>query len=230
MSRARSDSTPHLSSAASGGSAARALARTLEAVPLASRSGDPWLAVALADLSALLDDHCQCELKAAANALSLVARHPGRDALVARMSSLAKEEMHHYRIVRHHLRSRGGVPSRPVANPYVQALGRGGLGGEQALLDDLLTAALVEARSCERFVVLAEAMAHDPRPSELASLYERLARSESGHAKLFLDLAREAYGSDMVEEELGRRVQREAEILASLPATARMHGGMAPPV
>jgi tRNA-(ms[2]io[6]A)-hydroxylase len=209
-----------------------ALQRTLETVPLLSSSADPWLACALADLDALLDDHAQCELKAAANALSMVARHPQHELLVRRMSSLAKEEMHHYRIVRRALVERGGTPSRLAANPYMKELGRGRLGGEFALLDDLILAAIVEARSCERFVVLSRALLADgaPAPAELGALYGRLARSESGHARLFLDLARQFFDPARVEPELARRVALEEQVLTVLPASPRMHGGMAPPL
>ncbi len=204
-----------------------ALDRTLSTVPLRGRSGSPWLEVALADRRALLDDHCQCELKAATSALSLVARFPGHDSLVAKMSSLAKEEMHHYRIVRQVLGRRGASPSRLQANPYMKALGRGRSGGERALVEDLVIAAVVEARSCERFVVLARALSTgESADPELAALYLRLARSESGHARLFLDLAREYYSPSAVADEVGVRIEVEAEALAQLPPTPRMHGGM----
>jgi len=205
-----------------------ALQRTLAAVPLASRSGDPWLSAVLANPLALLDDHAQCELKAAANALSMVARHPEHEILVRRMSSLAKEEMHHYRIVRHALLERGGTATRLAANPYMKEIGRGRLGGEFALLDDLVLAALIEARSCERFVVLASALVGNSSSDvALSELYARLARSESGHARLFLDLARALFEEARVQTEVARRVTQESEVLRRLPATARMHGGMA---
>jgi tRNA 2-(methylsulfanyl)-N6-isopentenyladenosine37 hydroxylase len=209
-----------------------ALERTLQAVGLGSHSGDPWLRCALGSVNALLDDHGQCELKAAANALSIVVRNPQHDLLVRRMSGLAKEEMHHYRIVRQVLVSRGQTPSRPEANPYMRKLGRGRRGRDEALLDDLIIAAIVEARSCERFVVLAHALggpasATVEEAGALTALYGRLAKSESGHARLFLNLAHEYFEADLVAHELGRRIELESQILALLPATARMHGGMA---
>ena len=209
-----------------------ALARVLAQVPLRSTTSARWVGVALSDVDALLDDHCQCELKAATNALALVGRHPDRDELVRAMASLAKEEMHHYRIVRRVLLERGGRVHRPVANPYVKGLSAHRLGGEHALLDDLLVAALVEARSCERFVALAHGLragrgAEDWEGREaLASLYARLARSESGHARLFLDLSRRYFGPSLVGRELERRLDLEAAVLAELPPTPRMHGGM----
>lgn len=198
-----------------------ALATVLESVPLQSATANGWVRVATADLDSLLDDHAQCELKAASNALALVGRHPEHDALVKRMAALAREEMLHYRMVRDRLVARGGHPTRPAANPYVKGLGAERLGGRFALLDDLLVAALIEARSCERFVVLSRAI-DDP---ELARFYARLARSESGHARLFLDLAAGLFDPDQVGRELDRRARIEARVLEELVATPRMHGG-----
>lgn len=200
------------------------LATVLATVPLQSASSATWVAAATADLDALLDDHAQCELKAASNALALIGRHPGHDRLVKRMASLAREEMLHYRMVRDRLLARGARPSRPAPNPYVKGLGAGRLGGDRALLDDLLVAALIEARSCERFVVLARAI----DDADLAGFYARLARSESGHAQLFVDLALDLFDPGLVATELERRARIEARVLDGLPATARMHGGHRP--
>lgn len=200
------------------------LATVIRTVPLQSPTAGVWVRAALADLDGLLDDHAQCELKAASNALALVGRHPGHDELVRRMSALAREEMLHYRMVRDRLIGRGARPTRPLPNPYVKGLGAERRGGEFALLDDLLVAALIEARSCERFVALGRAI-DDP---ELAGFYARLARSESGHAHLFVALAEETFDPGLVASELERRSRIEARVLEALPVAARMHGGHLP--
>jgi tRNA-(ms[2]io[6]A)-hydroxylase len=204
------------------------LAVVLQSVPLLSASSPAWVDAALADPLALLDDHAQCELKAASNALAVVGRYPEHDILVRRMASLAREEMLHYRLVRQLLIERGGAPTRPRANPYMKGLGAERLGGEQALLDDLLVAAVIEARSCERFVVLYRGLsgrsdAADQAP--LATFYERLARSESGHARIFVGLATELFEPELVRSELLRRCRIEAQVLESLEVSPRMHGG-----
>ena len=211
----------------------RALAHATEVVPLGCPTREVWIRAALSDLDALLDDHAQCELKAATNALAIVGRHPEHDELVKRMASLAKEEMVHYRMVRRVLLDRGGTPSRPVPNPYMKGIGRDRRGGRDSLLDDLLVCALIEARSCERFVALVRGLEDDdladgidvPEREALATFYGRLARSESGHATLFVRLAESLFDPALVHSELARRSEIEATTLETLPVSPRMHGG-----
>lgn len=203
----------------------RALATVTASVPLGCPTREVWVEAALGDLHALLDDHAQCELKAATNALAMVGRHPEHDALVQRMASLAKEEMLHYRMVRQELLDRGGAPSRPVANPYMKGMARDRRGGKDTLLDDLLVCAMIEARSCERFLALARGLEARDGDADLARFYDRLARSESGHAHLFVALAEDLFDPALVRDELARRSTIEAATIESLPVTPRMHGG-----
>jgi tRNA-(ms[2]io[6]A)-hydroxylase len=200
----------------------------IRSVPLQSATAGAWVDAALAAPLELLDDHAQCELKAASNALAMVGRFPEYDQLVRKLSALAREEMIHYRMVRERLLARGGRPTRPLPNPYVKGLGSQRKGGDFALLDDLLVGALIEARSCERFVALYRGLREREGDGELAAFYERLARSESGHANLFLGLAGSVFDPGLVQAELWRRCAIEAETLASLPVTPRMHGGHRP--
>lgn len=207
-----------------------ALATATASVPLGCATREVWVRAALGSIGELLDDHAQCELKAASNAIAILGRHPERNSLVRRMSSLSKEEMLHYRMVRQVLLDRGGRPTRPTANPYLKAMGRDRLGGPWSLLDDLLVCALVEARSCERFVALSRGLRsmvdlEVAQREELATFYERLARSESGHAHVFVALAEEYFALEKVREELVRRSGIEATALETLPVTPRMHGG-----
>jgi tRNA-(ms[2]io[6]A)-hydroxylase len=206
-----------------------ALDTVLQTVSLQSPTADAWVECALAHPLELLDDHAQCELKAASNALAIVGRFPEHDVLVRRMSALAREEMQHYRLVRAELLRRGGRPTRPLPNSYVKGLGRARLGQRFALLDDLMVAALIEARSCERFVRLHRGLADEACRVEdsggLAAFYDRLARSESGHAHLFVQLARTLFEPRVVAEELARRCEIEARVLQELPVSPRMHGG-----
>lgn len=208
------------------------LAVVLRSVPLACATSPAWVDAALGNPLALLDDHAQCELKAAANALAVVGRYPQHDDLVRRMSALAREEMLHYRMVRQVLITRGGAPTRPRANPYMKGLGVGRLGGESALLDDLLVAAVIEARSCERFVALYRGLSGIGGAPELVTFYERLARSESGHAHIFVELATGLFAPALVQSELVRRCRIEAQVLETLEISPRMHGGhlATPPV
>ena len=208
----------------------RTLATVTASVPLGCPTRDTWVEAALSAVDALLDDHAQCELKASTNALATVGRFPEHDELVRRMASLAKEEMVHYRMVRQVLLDRGGSPSRPLPNPYMKGMARDRRGGDFALLDDLLVCAMIEARSCERFLALTRGLrgpfaGRVEGGEDLATFYERLARSESGHAHMFVALADGYFDPEVVREELARRSEIEAATIESLPVSPRMHGG-----
>ncbi len=188
---------------------------------------DPrWLGVALGDLDSTLQDHAHCEKKAAASALKLVADHPDRPELVRALAKLVREELEHFLAVLVEL-GRRGLPLPPDrGDPYAQALVAMVRSGDATarLVDRLLVAALIEARSCERLGLLAEALV-EPR---LRELYARLARSESGHERLFLELARGIAGdagwtAPEVDARLRALAEEEARIVARLPVLARVH-------
>jgi tRNA-(ms[2]io[6]A)-hydroxylase len=184
-------------------------------------SQQSWIDAAGADLDRVLLDHAHCEKKAAVNAMSLVSRYPGRDTLVREMIALAKEEMEHFGMVYEIIRARGGELERDPGDPYVQALHREARQNEPGrMLDLLLIAALVEARSCERFSMLSQ---HIPDP-ELQTFYHSLLASEAGHYRTFYDIACEYYPEPEVRERLEGLAEREAEIVLSLASMPTMHG------
>ena len=122
-------------------------------------STDPrWVEVALAALDHTLSDHAHCEKKAAASAVKLVADHPDRPDLVRALAKLAQEEMQHFLAVLFELGQRGIALGPDEGDPYAQALFRLVRGGPGRLVDRLLVAALIEARSCERLALLAGAL------------------------------------------------------------------------
>jgi tRNA-(ms[2]io[6]A)-hydroxylase len=170
---------------------------------------------------ALLADHAQCELGAAAAGQALIARYPDRPELVERMSALAIEELRHFRRVHRLLRERGGTLPTPSPNPYAEGLLRSARGSENPLLDRLLVAALIERRSLERFELLADA-AEDP---ELASLFAELGPSEAGHGRLFLELAREVASEPAVHGRLQHWTLLEARLIQGLAFGFRIHSG-----
>ncbi len=187
---------------------------------ICSRTDPRWLEVALAGLDRVLVDHAHCEKKAAATAMSLVSTYPEHDLLVRRLSALAIEELRHFRAVCERLRARGlGLGADP-GDPYAREL-RGLVRAprEQRLLDRLLIAGLIEARSCERLALLGEHLS-DP---ELAGFYAWLARAESGHATLFVELAQTLVAAAPVSERLAELTRAEAGIVAALPIEPRIH-------
>jgi tRNA-(ms[2]io[6]A)-hydroxylase len=146
---------------------------------------EAWIEAALADVDALLVDHAHCEMKAASNALSLAVRYCERPELVRALSALAEEEVAHFRRVHDLLIERGKTLGPPPVDPYAAALRKLAGGRAITLVDRLLVAALIEARSCERFRLLSERAA-DPR---LRAMYSELLASEAGHYRTFVDLA-----------------------------------------
>lgn len=186
---------------------------------LRSATDPRWTAVAAGDLAATLADHAHCEKKAAASALKLVADYPDRPALVRTLARLAQEELSHLLAVQAELHRLGLPPTADEGDPYAQALVRlVRSGGEGRLVDRLLVSALIEARSCERLQLLAGALS-DPR---LRELYARLAQSEAGHERLFVDLA-VSEGGEAARARLEALVAEEARIVAGLPLVARIH-------
>lgn len=182
---------------------------------------DPrWLAAALGDLDRVLVDHAHCEKKAAATALSLIQAYPGRALLVRRLTALAIEELRHFRAVCERLDERGVALTPDRGDPYARALRALVRSGEpDRLLDRLLVAGLIEARSCERLRLLGE---HVGEPG-LAAFYHSLARAEAGHATLFRELAETFAPAAAVEMRLAELVAEEASIVAQLPAEPRIH-------
>lgn len=184
-----------------------------------SRTDPRWTAAALSDFPRTLQDHAHCEKKAAAGAIKLVADHPARAELVRPLAKLAQEEMQHFLAVLAEL-SRLGLTLPPdEGDPYAQALIKLVRSGDprDRLVDRLLVGALIEARSCERLWLLADALPD----ARLRDLYGKFAQSEGGHETLFLDLAR-GVGRD-ADARLEVMVEEEARIVAGLPLLPRIH-------
>jgi len=166
---------------------------------LATPTDDAWIEAALADVASLLCDHAHCEMKAASNAMSLAVRHGDRPELVAKLIALAEEELAHFRRVHSMLMERGIPLGNPPVDPYAASLRRAAheLGQFRSpVVDRLLIGALIEARSCERFRILADRAPE----AELRAMYHELLASEAGHYRVFLDLAIAEGARDGVDE------------------------------
>jgi tRNA-(ms[2]io[6]A)-hydroxylase len=184
---------------------------------------DPrWIEVALSDLDATLADHAHCEKKAVATAVKLVADHPDRPGLVRALAKLAQEELQHFLAMIGEVERRGKALPPDQGDPYVQQLLKLVRSGPHRLVDQLLVFALVEARSCERMVLLGERL-----PDErLRGLYQ----SEEGHERLFVALAVEVAvqaggepARGAAQARLAELAEAEAAIAAALPILPRMH-------
>lgn len=195
-------------------------------LPLLSRTSPAWARAVLADPVALLIDHAFLEKKAANNAMDMMTRWPGDwlPGWVETMTSVARDEAAHLAQVTRLLLKRGGRLARVHKNPYaneLRALVRKG-GGTSEVLDRLFVSALIEARSCERFAVLA---GHCPDP-ELGRFYTSLFASEFGHYRVFLRLAYKVAPRPEVDARWHHFLEREAAILESQPPGPRIHSGL----
>ena len=200
----------------------------LAGLPLRRPTDPRWSQVALENLDSVLIDHAHCEHKAASMAVRLIGRFPHEQAILRPMLALAREELMHFRQVLDLLEARGVALTRPTPDRYVRRLrqrfcseGRGVSG----LVDLLLVSAFIEARSCERFRLLGEALEADDTATgqRLGRFYRQLADAEGRHWEMFRDLAREVDEPTRVERRLAELSHIEAEVVAELPVEPRMH-------
>jgi len=187
---------------------------------LLTKTPSLWIDVVLADFDAFLVDHAACERKASATALKLVSHYSDRTELVRELIPFAQEELEHYAQVMGIILERG-LASRPdEKDPYVGALMKLiQRGPDRYFLDRLLILGVVEARGCERFGMVADAL--DPGP--LKDFYIDITRSEARHHGLFVRLAREYFPADVVQQRLDELLNAEAEIVGRLPLRPAVH-------
>lgn len=188
---------------------------------LCAPTAQRWFDVAAERWQELLVDHANCEKKAASTALSLIFTYAEDLALTDRLSRLAREELRHFEQVQKFMRELGVSFVRLSPARYADGLRRALRRDEpQRLLDLLLCGALIEARSCERFVGLA------PRLSQpLAGFYGGLAQSEARHQQLYLRLAEQRAGEQQWQERLRELSSIEAELATSPDPQFRFHSG-----
>jgi tRNA-(ms[2]io[6]A)-hydroxylase len=180
-----------------------------------------WAAEAMHDVDTVLVDHAHCELKAASNALSLAARYFADAEIVRELTEVAREEIDHFQRVVAMLAARNVSLGPPPVDSYAADLRRATHGIARdarlhALVDRLLVAALIEARSCERFQLLAEAAQNVD--AQLHVLWSELLASEARHYRTFVDLAVRVAGGDRacVVDRLDRLAEVEGAIVSAL--------------
>jgi tRNA-(ms[2]io[6]A)-hydroxylase len=185
---------------------------------------DPrWVNIAEKNLNEILSDHAFCEQKAASTAISLIVSFPEYTELVQEMISLVEEEMSHFKMVHDLIIERGYSLGRDRKDEYVSKLLRffpkGGSRNTQ-LVHRLLLAALIEARSCERFRLLSEKL----EDKKLANFYKKLMISEANHYTLFLSLARKYGEINDVNQKWNSLLEFEKEIIKKLTNSHTIHG------
>jgi tRNA-(ms[2]io[6]A)-hydroxylase len=189
---------------------------------IASHTDPGWAAHALAHLPEVLVDHAHLERKAAGTAVRLLFQYPDRLALQAPLAALAREELAHFEEVLAQLARLGIAFGRMQPSQYAGRLRAAARSRDpERLVDTLLFCALIEARSCERLGLLAEALAAED--AELARFYAGLERAEARHQNVYALLAETVAPRDDVRARLAELAKHEAEVVAALPRAARLH-------
>ncbi|MFD0797107.1 tRNA-(ms[2]io[6]A)-hydroxylase [Maribacter chungangensis] len=185
---------------------------------------DPrWVNIVAKNIDEILTDHAYCEQKAASTAISLIVSFPEYPELIEEMVALSREEMGHFKMVHDLILERGQTLGRDRKDDYVLELvkffPKGGSRTTQ-LVHRLLYAALIEARSCERFRLLSEEL----EDKKLAEFYRKLMISEAGHYTMFLKFARKYGDLKEVNQKWEDLLVYEAEIMKNLGTKETVHG------
>ena len=185
---------------------------------------DPrWVALVESNISEVLTDHAWCEQKAASNAISTIVRYPELTDLVEELTRIAQEEMEHFGMVVEKIKARGWTLGPERKDPYIHDLAafiKKGGSREAQLVDRLLLAAMIEARSCERFRMLSERIADE----DLRTFYHDLMISEAQHYTTFLGFARKYGGRIDVDARWKEFLEHEADIIQRYGRKETMHG------
>jgi tRNA-(ms[2]io[6]A)-hydroxylase len=180
-----------------------------------------WVEAALQDLPTLLVDHANCEKKAASTALALIFAYPEDRALNISLSRLAREELKHFEQVERLMKKLDVKHQRMKPGRYASELRKLVRTHEpKRKLDLMIVHALIEARSCERFRLLAQHL-----PVEVRDLYEQLERSEARHFEIYLEFAEREFDAGEVAARLAQIATREAELATDPDPELRFHSG-----
>ncbi|MET0462312.1 MAG: tRNA-(ms[2]io[6]A)-hydroxylase [Chitinophagaceae bacterium] len=177
---------------------------------------DPrWINLAEKSLEDILTDHAFCEQKAATTCITLITRYSDKEKLVKELAPIVTEEWGHFRLVLAELHKRKLKLGKQRKDLYVNKLlefQRKGGDWEDRFLDQLLTMALIEARSCERFKRLSEGLEDE----YLRNFYRRFMESEAGHYTLFIDLAETYMDKEVVRKRWKEWLDFEAEVMETM--------------
>lgn len=185
---------------------------------------DPrWVNLAEMSIEDILTDHAYCEQKAATFCISLISQYPDKVEIVDALAPIVTEEWGHFRMVLKELRDRNLKLGHQRKDEYVNALMKFQLKGgsfDDRLLEKLLTCALIEARSCERFRLLSLHISDN----NLKEFYHKFMVSEAGHYRMFIDLAKKFAGEDKAMKRWKEFLSFEEELLGSMELRGdRMH-------
>ncbi len=184
-------------------------------------SPEGWIDAVLSDFGAFLQDHADCERKASATAMSLVAKYPNRLEIIPELIEIAVEELEHFQQVYNLMQSKGIQLAHSIHEDlYIKALMKAQHDGlEERFLDRLLIASVVETRGAERFKIVADHI----KDEELSKFYKMLWISEAKHGHIYVKMALHYFPEEKAYKRLNWWVEKEASIISELPLRAALH-------
>jgi tRNA 2-(methylsulfanyl)-N6-isopentenyladenosine37 hydroxylase len=188
---------------------------------IAVPSKPEWVAAVMNDFDAFLQDHADCERKASATAMSLVAKYPDRPEIIPELIETAIEELDHFRLVYDIMQSRGvGLLHSIPEDPYIKSLLKIMHNGiQERFLDRLLIASVVETRGAERFRLVAEAQEDEA----MRKFYKMLWVSEAKHGNIYVKMALNYFDEKIVYDRLQWWVEQEGRIIDGLEIRPALH-------
>ena len=190
---------------------------------LLSDTDPKWVELVDADLATFLSDHLYAEQKAASNGFSFVMQYPEESKLIGKMGTYSVEESEHFKRVLDFMQNRGIALKQDQKSAYVNHLRRffvKSTDRKENLVNRLLIASMIEARSCERFALFSK----HTKDTELSVFYHDLIKDEVGHYKLFLKLAKDFQTDEMVSKKWNNFLIYEAAFMKQQGNTALVHG------
>lgn len=189
---------------------------------LAAATPPEWIQTVLADFSAFLQDHANCERKASAMAMSFVAKYPDRVEIIPELIETGIEELEHFHQVYAHMAQRGiRLAKEMTQDPYIKALmDLCHTDPLNRFLDRLLLASIIECRGAERFRLVCAVLDHDP---ELKKFYQQLWTSEAKHGNIFVKMALQYFPENKVYERLNELNAAEGKIVQGLKLRPALH-------
>jgi len=190
---------------------------------LQSDTDQKWVQIVENDLSSFLSDHLYAEQKAASNGFSFVMQYPEHTELAKKMSEYALEETTHFKLVLDFMQSRNLVLKQDKKSAYVNHLRQffhKSDNNDENLVNRLLIASMIEARSCERFALFSK----HTKDVALATFYHDLIKDEVGHYKLFQNLARQFQTDDKVSKKWRKLLVYEASYMINKGTSALVYG------
>lgn len=184
---------------------------------------DPrWANIAESNISEILTDHAWCEQKAATNSITLITMLPEYPEIVSELLEIAQEELQHFQQVHEIIKKRGYELGRERKDDYVGDLYKFIVQGcrKDYIIDRMLFAAMIEARSCERFKVLTENI----KDEELKVFYKELMISEANHYTTFITFARQLGDPEKVNKRWEEWLEYEAKVIQSYGKKETIHG------